>query len=258
MRSGKYSQMPYPVKLYRPEIFENTSAGAWFTLKNAGAYKSGAAIPGLNLGFSSLAQASELKQNLEILAEAIETEPADIAWLKQVHGREIAVVASGGFAGEYDGLITRAPGLALAIQVADCAAVLLFEKQQKIIAAVHAGWRGAAAGIVPEVLTKIAAEGGKPENILAFISPCISAEKFEIGHEVAEQFPDEFVDYISFAKPHLDLKGFLMHQLTGQGVLKANIERSLGCTVSDAESYYSYRREKEASGRMMAVIKLTE
>jgi copper oxidase (laccase) domain-containing protein len=100
--------------------------------------------------------------------------------------------------------------------------------------------------------------GVKPERCLAFISPCISVRHFEVGTEVADQFPDSFVDYEQYEKPHIDLKGFLQYQLEGAGVRREHIEVHPGCTVEDKQDYYSYRREGAMSGRMMGVIQLGE
>ncbi len=100
--------------------------------------------------------------------------------------------------------------------------------------------------------------GAEPSRMRAFVSPCISRRHFEVGTEVAELFPDKFVDYESFDKPHINLKAFLEYQLMECGLAEGRIEVHAGCTVADKNSYYSYRREKEKSGRMMGIIRLKE
>ena len=147
--------------------------------------------------------------------------------------------------------------MALAIQVADCAAVLLGDSEAGIISAVHAGWRGAVADIVPKAVQKMVSLNAEPKNIKVFISPCISQKQFEAGEEVAEKFPDEFVDRNSYSKPHIDIKRFIQSQLLNAGIFEEHIEVHGSCTFSDSD-YYSYRRDGNRSGRMMGIIKLNE
>lgn len=244
------------LKLYKPEALNDGTVSAWFTLKNADFFNTKNVIPGLNLGFNTSASSQVIEHNLKLLSKEIATPISHIAYAKQVHGIEIKEVTTGGLAGDCDGLITTTQGLALAIQVADCVAVLFYDKEQKIVAAVHAGWRGAADGIIPKAIELMRNKGSKTENIWVFTSPCISMKMFEVGAEVAEQFPKAFVDTQSFDKPRVDLKGFVTHQLIELGILDQHIECSEGCTVIDESLYYSYRREGEQSGRMMAIIKL--
>lgn len=248
--------MSSPLKLSKPNALNDGKVSAWFTLKNAEFLNTRNEIPGLNLGFNTQVSSQEIEQNRGLLSNEIATPLSQIAYANQIHGTEIREVTKGGFAGECDGLITTTVGVALAIQVADCAAVLLCDKEQGVIAAVHAGWRGAVGGIIPKVLEIMTRKGTKVEQIQVYISPCISKEMFEVGEEVAEQFPNAFVDTKSFDKPRIDLKGFITHQLVELGVLDEQIECEAGCTVLDSTTYYSYRREREKSGRMMAIIKL--
>ncbi|HET6527750.1 MAG TPA: peptidoglycan editing factor PgeF, partial [Balneolaceae bacterium] len=173
-----------------------------------------------------------------------------------VHSNRVQVVSQGGIYASTDGLITRIPGLMLAIQVADCAAVLLWDSSAKVIAALHAGWRGAAGDIVPKGIKMMVEQGAELENLHAFVSPCLSLKNFEVGQEVAEQFPDEQVDYKNYEKPHLNLKGFIKQQLLEHKIPKENIEIHPACTIDDADKYYSYRREGNRSGRMMALIQI--
>jgi len=98
--------------------------------------------------------------------------------------------------------------------------------------------------------------GARPDRMIAYISPSISQENFETGHEVAAQFPDEFVDYKSYKKPHINLKEFLKFQLLQTGLPATQIEVSRFCTIRDADKFYSYRRERNKSGRMLGIIKL--
>lgn len=170
-----------------------------------------------------------------------------------MHGTRVQTVTEGGTYPKTDGFVTRVPGLCLCIRVADCAALLLWDPEAGVAAAAHAGWRGAAGGIVDETLKAMEREGAAPTRIRTFVSPCISAVRYEVGEEVAGQFPDAFVYREDYVKPHVDLRKFLRQQLADAGVRTGRIEVHPGCTWNDPE-YHSYRRDGESAGRMAALI----
>ncbi|MDZ7773338.1 MAG: peptidoglycan editing factor PgeF [Balneolaceae bacterium] len=230
---------------------------AFFTTRNTGWNAGGdeAAVSGLNLGLNTADPPERVHRNRERLFEALALDPEWVALAGQVHGTHVRCVSAGGTYPETDGLVTRVPGLALGIQVADCAAVLLWEPAARVVGAVHAGWRGAAGGILPRALEVMKGEGGDPEKMHAFVSPCLSQARFEVGEEVAEQFPEDFVDRESHRKPHLDLKGFLLQELADAGMDPSRVEVHPGCTLTN-QKYYSWRRQGEQSGRMMGVVGL--
>ncbi|MEX2362323.1 MAG: peptidoglycan editing factor PgeF, partial [Balneolaceae bacterium] len=181
----------------------------------------------------------------------------EIVFGNQIHNSDILVAEKAGIYADTDAFVTKTSGLALAIQVADCAAVLLGDEENGVIGAAHAGWRGAVDDIVPKVISRMKEAGAETNFIKVFISPSISQVNFEVGEEVAAQFPKQFVDFESQSKPHVNLKAFLKYQLLNSGILSVNIEIDEGCTISD-ENFYSYRRQKDKSGRMMGIIKLEE
>lgn len=229
---------------------------AWFTRKNADCVNSRRRIPGLNLGSNTGEDVQTVQQNRSLLLADLDIDSQWIAYAGQVHGNRVQVVSQGGTYPGTDALVTQIPGLALAIQVADCAAVLMADAGNKVTAAVHAGWRGAAGDILPKTIEKMQDLGAEVRQVRAFISPCISIEHFEVGKEVAEQFPDRFVDYENYQKPHVDLKGFLKNQMQKMGMKEEYLEVHRDCTVADERHYYSYRREQDRSGRMMGIIRL--
>ncbi|WP_185957128.1 peptidoglycan editing factor PgeF [Gracilimonas mengyeensis] len=214
-------------------------------------------IAGLNLGLNTSEDDDIVFANREELLDEIGVEVHEIAYAIQVHGTSIKVVDQGGTFPNTDGFVCNTPGLALTIQVADCAAVLLGDDKNEVIGAAHAGWRGAAGDIVPKTIQEMKQLGADPKAIKAFISPCISLKNFEVGEEVAVEFPDAFVDRTNYAKPHVDLKAFLKHQLIETGVPELQISIDEHCTIAN-EDFYSYRRQKGESGRMMGIIKLNK
>lgn len=241
----------------KPDVFKaEGNILAVFTKANRGNYKPDAAIPGLNLGFNSAAGKDEIRENYRQLATDLGVPAENLALAKQVHGTDIKVINKPGVFDACDGLITTHDGLYLGIQVADCAAVLLADHKHGVAGAFHAGWRGAAGNIIPKGFQKMAELGADPHHTRAFISPGISLQSFEVGEEVASQFPAQFCDYERYAKPHVDLKGFIRWQLENAGLAKYHIEISQACTMKDPQ-FYSYRRERNNSGRMLALIGLT-
>lgn len=245
--------------LIRPNILaQNESVKAWFTEKNMEFGLQNSVVPGLNFGFNTIEKKELVAANRLSLLSHLRLDPEWVAYADQVHSNRVQVVTEGGTFPSTDGLVTTIPGLTLGIQVADCAAVLLWDTENRVVAALHAGWRGAAGDIVPKGIETMVRQGAHPQTTAAYISPCISLANFEVGWEVADQFPQEFVDAEHYEKPHIDLKGFLRYQLEQADIPASQIEVSDHCTIDDAKNFYSYRREGEQSGRMLGLVQLTE
>ncbi len=245
------------MKILRPSTFlSQKGVEACFTESNRDRINRSGSVPGLNLGYNTAAGPAEVDRNFDVLCDHLGWKRDHLAIAEQVHSSNIEVVTKPGVYKECDGLITTVPGLALGIRVADCAAVLVADVQQGVAGAFHAGWKGAAGNIMPKGLELMIHKGGEPNNFLVFISPCITQKNFEVGEEVAEQFPDQFVDRNSYDKPHVDLAGFIYQQILTMGVLKENIELTEECTVENSR-FFSFRRERERAGRMLGAIKLT-
>lgn len=241
------------MKIIKPELSNRIEAG--FTLGNQDVVNVHGEIPGLNLGHNTGVDLQEIENSLILLLSELGIPRESLAMANQVHGTNITTVTKGGLYPDTDALVTDQPNVTLGIRVADCAAILLAEAENSVIAAVHAGWRGAALGILPDVIHEMISKGANSSAVKAYISPCLSKEVFEVGDEVAEQLPQEFVDYSNYTKPHLDLKGFLYHQLLENGVKRFNISVDESCTLSD-DRFYSYRRERESAGRMLGFIRM--
>lgn len=212
-------------------------------------------IVGLNLGYNTPEKKSVTESNKKTWLEAAGFNPELTATGIQVHGNNVQIVNKPGSYDETDGFVTNEKGLALGIFVADCAAILLYDKKKQIIGACHAGWKGAAADIMSATISKMKELGSHPIDIEVFVSPCISVKNFEVGEEVAAQFAAPFVDRTGI-KPHVDLKGVIKQRLMSNGISEDKIDLSDECTFGDASRFYSYRRDGVKSGRMMGVIML--
>lgn len=215
-------------------------------------FSSSSDIPGLNFGENTGISLAEVEHNIQKLHDVIGF-TGQFAIAEQIHGAEVSIVDKPGYYRGIDGLISSENDLMIGIKVADCAGLLFADPVSGLIAAIHAGWRGAASGIVPTTVQKLKQEGADTKNISVYISPCISLHNFEIGEEVAEQFPPEFIDRSIGSKPHLNLKLFLVQQLKDSDIKPSNIDADSRCTIDDT-SFYSFRRERDGAGRMLAFI----
>ena len=187
----------------------------------------------------------------EILARVVPHRPA-VAALRQVHSARAVAVAGPGFHGEADGLHTGEAGLALSVITADCVPVVVAGPGG--LAAIHAGWRGIAAGVVAAGLA-----GFAPEELAAaqaWIGPAIGPCCYEVGDEVAEAVAGAsspgVVSPGPRGRPHLDLRAAVAHQLAASGVPRVTLVGP--CTRCEPELLWSYRRDGKAAGRNVAFV----
>jgi hypothetical protein len=177
---------------------------------------------------------------------------------RQVHGTEL--VRAPGLAPDVraDALFTLEAGCAVGVHTADCVPILLVERSRRAVAAVHAGWRGSAAGIAARSIERLCnAVGAKPRDWLAVIGPHILACCYEVDEPVraAIEQPDAFAPAQRAGHYMLDLERVNRAQLERAGVDAEQISRLGGCTYCDRRRYPSFRRD--ASGdRMLHWIRL--
>ncbi len=155
---------------------------------------------------------------------------------------------------EADAVVTNCPSVLVCVRTADCLPVLLVDPVGRSVAAVHAGWRGAVGGVLPNAVRKLCTEyGSRAGDIEAAIGPGIGVCCFEVGEEVAGRFDESFVDR-SRSTPHVDLASLLKWQLHDVGV--SLVECCGECTSCSLDRYYSHRAERGTTGRMLAVAGL--
>lgn len=220
---------------------------------------------GLNCGFGSSDQTEIVAINRSRVAQALNVPSDNLTGVHQVHSAD-AVIVDGPVPNmvRADALVTKTPGLAISVLTADCQPVLLADPKANVIAAAHAGWRGALDGILESTVSAMTNLGATRENITAVIGPSISQSAYEVGPEFFEAFMSEDPDYARFFagghgdRMHFDLPGFGLHLLRRAGIKSAEWTRH--CTYADPERFYSYRRTthtKEADyGRLIAAIRL--
>jgi polyphenol oxidase len=206
---------------------------------------------GVEVRFTGRGPGSEREEVLD----RIEPAAPPVAWAKQIHSAR-ALPASAGACGEGDALFSDLPDLALSVITADCVPILLANAGS--LAAVHAGWRGLANGVIPATLTAAGAAGAAADDRgwTAWIGPAIGPCCYEVGEDVAAQVaaasgPEAIVPGPA-GRPHLDLIAAARRQLAAAGV--EEICSIASCTRCDGERLCSYRREGKGAGRNMAFI----
>jgi YfiH family protein len=214
---------------------------------SAGRYES------LNLGDHVGDDPSRVAENRRRLAAAAKL-PAEPCWLTQVHGSAVADLDLPGFPGPADAAVTRQPGRVCAILTADCLPIIVAAQSGETVAAVHAGWRGLAAGVIESAVRAV----GLPSNQLqAWLGPAIGPENFEVGDEVRSIFvsSDERTEP-AFRLNHrgrfmADLGFLARQQLKQLGILR--VYGSSDCTYADSQRFFSHRRDG-LTGRQATLI----
>jgi hypothetical protein len=161
-------------------------------------------------------------------------------------------------AAEGDALITDEVKLRIGIRTADCVPILMLDAKNRALAAVHAGWKGAATEIVKRTIEKMRETfATEPGNVFAAMGPCIRACCYEVGEEVAQRFSAQFPEWgeEDRAKRNLDLVEANRRQLLGMGVPPDQVFDSGLCTTCDSVQFFSYRREPENPGRQVSSIR---
>ncbi len=213
----------------------------------------------LNTGTHVGDDPAAVAENRRRLRQALQLE-AEPAWLDQVHGTTVAdldATPRTGTPSRADAAITRKPGTACAIQVADCMPVLLAASDASVIGAAHAGWRGLAGGVLEATIKAMQAD---PANLDAWMGPTISQRHFEVGDEVRAAFvatdPNAAAAFERNERQRwqCDLYALARLRLAAAGV--RHIYGGGWCTYEDRDRFFSFRRDGRC-GRMAALIWLS-
>jgi len=222
----------------------------------------------LNCGPGSKDDGLAVAENRGRAMALLDLPAAALVTVYQVHSPDVAVVEAPFAAGQQpkaDGLVTNRPGLALGILTADCAPVLLADRKGAVIAAAHAGWRGALGGVLDNTLTAMERLGAKRKEVVAAIGPCIGQRSYEVGPEFPAPFLAEDGDnadfFASAPRPDhylFDLPGYVARRLSRLGVVE--VTRVPADTVRDEARFFSYRRatlrHEPDYGRQLSAIVL--
>lgn len=206
----------------------------------------------LNLGQHVGDDAASVGNNRTRLVADLDL-PAEPDWIRQTHSTRVVTLERD--AGrDADAAVTREPGRVAVVMIADCLPILVASRDGREVAAIHAGWRGLAAGVVEAALAQIETP---PAELLAWIGPGISRAHFEVGADVRDAFAarlEASPRYFEACRPGhwlCDLPGLAALVLERAGV--GAIRRDPYCTYGDHERFFSYRRDG-VTGRMAALI----
>ncbi|MBI1359459.1 MAG: peptidoglycan editing factor PgeF [Alphaproteobacteria bacterium] len=221
----------------------------------------------LNCGYGSSDRNEYVRENRRRAALALGGSPDRLVTVHQIHSARAVTVSEPfpiGQIPEADALVSKTPGLILGALAADCAPVLLCDPHAGVIAAAHAGWKGAVAGIIESAVEAMVALGADPGRMAAAVGPCLTQESFEVGPDMA----DRVLDASSWAEPlfepgagdrqHFDLKRYALGKLSRLGV--AHADALADDTLSDDAGYFSSRRASKNGdpdyGRNLSAIML--
>lgn len=204
----------------------------------------------LNGGIRSGDSAAHVNENRARMATALGVAPDRLITASQIHSPHV-VVAETPWALDArpraDAIVTRKPWLAVGVSTADCGPVLLADPQARVVGAVHAGWRGALAGIAEATVAAMEKLGAERARIVAALGPMIRQQNYEVGPELVEKFASADADNGRFfkagARPghaQFDLAGFIAQRFARMGI--GRVEDLGLCTYADADQFFSYRR----------------
>jgi len=208
-------------------------------------------------------------KNRQRLVRSVSGMELPVAILRQLHSDRVFKASKAQLADppQGDGWVSAEPELLVAIQTADCLPVLLVDAQQRVVAAVHAGWRGTVQRIAAKAVHRMQTEfGSHPGNCLAVVGPAIRRCCYEVGEEVIEAFAKEFQRSAGFfsATPRskatrsnsqcVDLAEACRSQLLDAGMVAEKIFTDGPCTACEKERFFSHRADAGRAGRMMSVI----
>ena len=208
-----------------------------------GIYKS------LNCGKGSKDKISNISKNLKIVSKKIGCTSGNLVSLNQIHSNKVLKinnVPKKKLTG--DAMITNKQNIAISILTADCAPILIIEKKQKFVGAIHAGWKGAFKGIVKKTIQLLKKNGCSEKDMIACIGPCIKKNSYEVKNDFFKLFKDKNkknVNFFTFKKKkiYFDLSEYIKSQFYENGVKKIDIIRK--DTYARENNFFSSRRSKK-------------
>jgi YfiH family protein len=220
----------------------------------------------LNCGLGSNDDAENVLENRRRIAHHLGGSGGAVVTLYQEHGttaREVTSIPPRDALPHADAVISATPGLVVGVLTADCAPVLLADPEAGVVAAAHAGWRGALHGIVESAIAEMERLGARRERIHAAVGPCIGQDAYEVGPEFEAEFLSHdpasrgfFSRRSEMARPHFDLSGFVLRRLYDARIGHATSLAT--CTCENESLFFSYRRKTKLQepdyGRQISAI----
>jgi len=205
-----------------------------------------------------------VRENLGRAAHTVGLTPERLYMAAQVHDRGVISLhgteaASAVARTAADAIVSSAPGIGCGVRTADCVPILLADPETGRVAAVHAGWRGLVRHVIASATERMLELGSRSSALLAAFRPHIGPDAFEVGEDVAREIASAsaargVVERAPTGKALVSLARVVRAQLRAAGLDDAHIEQVPGCTYRDASQFFSYRRDGQRSGRMLALI----
>lgn len=221
----------------------------------------------LNIGLGSQDDRARVLENRARVAEKLAVPRDCLALPYQHHSPDAVVVEAAwrpGAAPKADAVVSRAAGLAVGVSTADCGPVLFAEPQARIIAAAHAGWRGALGGVLASAVAAMEQLGASRRRIVAVLGPTISQPCYEVGPELRAAFLERdpanhrFFELGADDRFQFDLPGYIVDRLAAEGL--GHVAQVARCTYSEEDQFFSYRRATHRGepdyGRLVSAIAL--
>ncbi|SET30625.1 conserved hypothetical protein [Oceanobacillus limi] len=239
---------------------------AGFTTRNGG--ESNPPFDSLNLGLHVSDEQSNIIANRRSLADKLEFPLENWVSGEQVHQSYVHFVTQldkGKGSADYntsikgtDGLITNEAGLLCTAFFADCVPLFFFDPETGYLGIAHAGWKGTVNRIAEQMVEKFESQGVDPSKLLVVIGPCISQENYEVNDHVVSKIESNFMDHTVIQTGRdrylLDLKQLNVEILLQCGVFRNNIDVTNYCTFKENSLFYSHRRDRGQTGRMLGYI----
>jgi len=224
-----------------------------------GIYKS------LNCGLGSNDKKNIVKSNIKIIAKKTGCKLNNLILLKQYHSNKVIDFDNLLVKKRYkaDGIITTYPKFAFGILTADCVPILVADKKNKTIAAIHSGWKGANSGIIDNLIRSFKKKKSKLSNIVVAIGPCISQKSYEVKKDFVSAIKSKNSDFKKYFnnnnnKIYFNLRMFVNNKFLKLGIHKKNIENINQDTYRNSKNFFSYRRSVHNNetdyGRCISVI----
>lgn len=252
---------PSDLELLRVRGFEAPHA---FTTRSGGVSRG--PYRSLDLGLSTGDVVADVRENRRRVLRAAGADPTRVAQVHQVHGATVIRAQDAAPEARADALISDDPAWTLVVSYADCVPVLLFDPVAWAVAAIHAGWRGMARGVVGAAVRAMSETYGcHPSDVHAAIGPAISGAVYQVGPEVIEAFaaagfepghahPDPEIP----GRYRLDMPAATGEALHAAGVPAGQVRDGRWCTLTDATRFYSHRRDGPRTGRHWALVRLPD
>lgn len=218
--------------------------------------------------FNKLTSKEEITKQFQEIEKIVNYKFTNIIRPHQTHSSNIKIVNNNNLNDNFDdvdGLVTNLKNIALTTVVADCQAILLYDKKNKVIANIHSGWKGTLNKIIINAINTMIKEfNSNPKDIEAYICPSILKCCFEVDIEVVNMFKENFNDIEEFIykgqikdnkqKYYIDTVAINKNEMKKIGLLENNIHTSNICTMCNPDKYHSYRVDHDKSGRNLALI----